>query len=206
MIIDRQGNNIYITGYFSATVDFDPGPLTFNLTSAGSSDIFISKLDSGGNFLWAKKAGGNSFEESYSVAIDNFGRAYLAGYFSSDSMFFDNTALLKVDTTMNTTDIFIAKLDTMFTGIAEAENLGTQISLYPNPASNELKIQSRVFGTELKIKEIEIYNVLGEKRLTPNPSPNGEGLRVDVSSLAAGIYFVKLMTENGMATGKFVKQ
>lgn len=48
--VDSSGN-VYTTGYFSATVDFDPGIGTNNLTSAGDADIFISKLDSNGNFV-----------------------------------------------------------------------------------------------------------------------------------------------------------
>lgn len=46
--------NMYTTGSFSGTVDFDPGPGSFTLTSSGG-DIFISKLDAAGNFVWAKK-------------------------------------------------------------------------------------------------------------------------------------------------------
>lgn len=42
---------VYITGYFSATVDFDPGPGIFNMSSVGNHDIFIQKLDSSGNFI-----------------------------------------------------------------------------------------------------------------------------------------------------------
>jgi len=46
----------------------------------------------------------------------------------------------------------------------------------------------------------------GEKCLTLNPSPKGEGLRLDVSSLASGIYFVKVRGEKEERVGKFVKQ
>jgi hypothetical protein len=79
---------------------------------------------------------------------------------------------------------------------------GQIFSLSPNPATDQLKIDNG----ELKIDRIEIYNVLGEKRLTLSPSPNGEGLRVDVSSLASGIYFIKVKGEKEERIGKFVKQ
>ncbi|MBK9320698.1 MAG: hypothetical protein IPM91_19185 [Bacteroidetes bacterium] len=55
---DAAGN-VYLTGYFSGTVDFDPGAATFNLISiAGGQDVFICKLSAAGTFIWAK-----SFQE-----------------------------------------------------------------------------------------------------------------------------------------------
>ena len=47
--VDAAGN-VYTTGNFQETVDFDPGPATFNLVSEGGSDIYISKL--AGSFPW----------------------------------------------------------------------------------------------------------------------------------------------------------
>jgi len=55
--VDASGN-IYTTGFFSATSDFDPGAGTFDLTAVGEFDIFISKLNSSGNFVWAISMGG----------------------------------------------------------------------------------------------------------------------------------------------------
>jgi hypothetical protein len=45
----------YTIGGFSGTVDFNPGSGIYNLTSIGDHDIFVSKLDSAGNFIWAKQ-------------------------------------------------------------------------------------------------------------------------------------------------------
>jgi|SRR6185436_10931826 len=50
--LDASGN-IYVSGYFSDTVDFDPGPGVYNLVSASFYNSFILKLNSSGNFVWA---------------------------------------------------------------------------------------------------------------------------------------------------------
>lgn len=58
-------NNLYITGQFTGTVDFDPGPGVFNQTSQnvmGGGDFFITKLDSSGGFIWSKQIIGTASE------------------------------------------------------------------------------------------------------------------------------------------------
>jgi len=67
--LDNQ-ENIIISGDFRGTWDFDPGANTFNLTSTGKHDIFITKLDFDGNFIWAKNIGGALDDIAYSTAID----------------------------------------------------------------------------------------------------------------------------------------
>ena len=55
--VDGSGN-VYTTGRFFDTVDFDPGAGITNLTSNGSHDIFVQKMHPSGNFLWATPLGG----------------------------------------------------------------------------------------------------------------------------------------------------
>ncbi len=50
--VDAAGN-VYTTGYFQGTTDFEPGAGVTNLTSAGSGDVFVQKLDPSGNLVWA---------------------------------------------------------------------------------------------------------------------------------------------------------
>ncbi len=69
--------NVYTTGTFRGKdVDFNPDPnVQFLLTSSGTwdgsayyNDAFVWKLDSGGNFVWAKRLGGPA--EGHSIAVD----------------------------------------------------------------------------------------------------------------------------------------
>ncbi len=87
--VDKQGN-VYSTGYFTKTADFDPGPDTFNLVSKGGYDTFIQKLDSSGNFLWAKSLG-DLYTDDYGhgLVVDPDGNVYMTGSFNSTHMDFD---------------------------------------------------------------------------------------------------------------------
>ena len=82
LAIDATGN-ILLTGYFNGTTDLDPGPGIFNLTSAGSTDIYICKLNNDGNFIWAKRMGGPANESCYGITADLFGNIFIATPISS---------------------------------------------------------------------------------------------------------------------------
>lgn len=82
--IDSVGN-VYTAGLFKDTMDFDPGPGVFNLI--GSSDIFISKLDSSGSFIWVGQLTGDNNDEANSIAVDTSGNVYTTG--GSDSYITD---------------------------------------------------------------------------------------------------------------------
>lgn len=79
--IDLSGN-IYTVGKFTGTVDFNSGAGVTNLTSSGGYDIFITKTDSNGNFIWAKSVGnlyGN--EDAYAVKLDSSGNIFICGVY-----------------------------------------------------------------------------------------------------------------------------
>lgn len=59
-IATDAAGNVYTTGRFVNTVDFDPGAGTFNLNSGGLYGSFILKLDAAGIFSWAAGLTGNS--------------------------------------------------------------------------------------------------------------------------------------------------
>ena len=82
LAVDSQGN-IILAGYFTGTVDFDPGPATNNLTSAGNVDNFLAKYDSQSKLLWAFRYGSAGVDIPHSVSVDSVGNIYVAGYFSN---------------------------------------------------------------------------------------------------------------------------
>jgi len=108
--LDHSGNgDIYTTGYFSATADFDPGNGTTSLTAVGIRDIFISRLDPAGNFVWAKAMGGSSFETGNEITFDVAGDIWLTGGFNGTVDFDPGPNIFNL-TSAGQDDIFIAKL------------------------------------------------------------------------------------------------
>lgn len=107
--VDSAGN-VVTTGSFFGTVDFDPGAGSFNLTSAGSDDGFVSKLDSAGNFVWARRLGGPDFDFSSDVALDGDGNVYTAGLFTATGDFDPGAGVVNL-TSVGGDDIFVSKLD-----------------------------------------------------------------------------------------------
>jgi hypothetical protein len=108
--VDGQGS-VYTTGGFQGTADFDPGPGTFTLTSAGAFDVFMWKLTSGGNFVWARSMGGSSGTEAgYDVAVDGQGNVYTAGYFQGTADFDPGAGTVNL-TSAGFEDVFVSKLD-----------------------------------------------------------------------------------------------
>jgi hypothetical protein len=100
--VDANGN-VYVTGYFQNEVEFGLN----TMTSFGSNDAFVSKLDSNGNWLWTVQAGGNTLETGYAIAVDKDGYVHVAGqYFSSPTAF----GAYNINSS-GYGDVFAAKLD-----------------------------------------------------------------------------------------------
>ena len=110
MTIDETGD-IYITGDFSKTIDFDPGSEVFNITSR-QGDTFILKLDAAGNFKNAVSFG-VSFNRAYSIEVDKQGNIYTTGYFRDETDFDPGPEefILEPVGSPQVADIYISKLD-----------------------------------------------------------------------------------------------
>ena len=77
----------------------------------------------------------------------------------------------------------------------------TSLSIYPNPVKDNLTI-----STDRNIKEINIYNVIGINVYNEKVSVDSCPLTIDISSYNAGIYFIKVNTDNGEFIKQFIKE
>jgi gliding motility-associated-like protein len=110
-----QNNNVIVCGLFNNTVDFDPGPNTYNLTSTAHMQSFITKLNSNGDLIWAKQFGNSPVVYSGStildVKCDAQGNIFTVGGFAGTCDFDPGTGVFNL-TASSVTDGFIAKLNT----------------------------------------------------------------------------------------------
>lgn len=102
--------NIYVAGYYLDSVDFDPGLGVYNLESNGSTDIYIQKLDSNGDFIWAKSFGGPSTEYTLAVGMDLYGSIYVTGAYKDTVDFDPGDGIYQLNSN-GSSDAFLLKLD-----------------------------------------------------------------------------------------------
>lgn len=109
MAVDAAGNT-YTVGFFSGTVDLDPGPDTLNFTSAGIFDVFVVKLNSQGGLEWARQIGDYSYDEGYGIDVDATGNVFVGGLFAKTVDFDPSPGVFNLTAVSNFAS-FILKLD-----------------------------------------------------------------------------------------------
>lgn len=197
---DNYGN-IYTTGYFQGTVDFDPDTSIYNLISAGNRDIFLLKLNSNGNFVWANQFGGINGDYGNEIAIDELGNIYLTGYFTETVDFDPSTNTFQL-TSFGSRDIYVLKLSEELTSLNEILNTTELATIYPNPTLQYLtiKIESEKFPINYNILTINgqliKHGYLKEKTET-----------ISLEEIPQGLYFITFTNDNQLnKTIKIIKQ
>ena len=103
-IATDSAGNCYVTGSFQNSADFGNSALI----SSGGYDVFIAKLDTNGNWLWAKQAGGTAWDRAYAISADSTGNCYVTGSFKGTVQFGSTT----FSSNSTSYDLFVTKLDT----------------------------------------------------------------------------------------------
>jgi len=187
--VDANGNN-YVTGSFSGSSTFG----TTTLTSSGDKDIFVAKIDHNGNWLWAKQAGGISYDYGRGIAVDDNGNSYITGEFE-ESATFGTTTL----TSSGSYDIFVAKLDSSGNwlwakqawGIGEDVGFSIAVDAKGNSYITGVFMESANFGTttltssgdyDIFVAKLDINsNWLWAKQAGGTDDDYGNGIAVDAN-------------------------
>src|SRR6185503_2697704 len=160
------------------------------------------KLNTNGDYLWAKPVGGSITDVGRSVYVDPSGSIYGTGYFNSLSADFDPGATtFFIANHSSSNDVFIFKLGGELIGIKEFSSADF-ISIAPCPASSYIDIVS----LEHAFREIQLYNSQGKimaERLLQIPV---NSYRLNIDALSQGIYFIKAGHEKAMSMKKIIKQ
>ncbi len=101
LAVDTTGAPV-VTGTFAQTIDFGRG----TLTSAGSNDIYVAKIDSNGNTVWSRRFGGTGDDRSTAIATDSAGNIVVTGMMSG-TVDFGGGPLV----TSGVWDVFVLQLD-----------------------------------------------------------------------------------------------
>ena len=149
-----------------------------------SQYVYPDSID-GGHFLWhfGDETTSNEVSPSHEYAVNGHYTVTL-------------TAVVCNDTSIYTQDILVDGV-----GISENNNLlADKITLFPNPASDFLQIETDIFPEKEAVR-MSIFNVLGEKVLAQDFSNE-----IDISVLPVGSYFLQFENDKEMIVKRFAKQ
>jgi len=108
-VLDASGN-VYVTGYFKGAMSVDTEDLTCN----GGYDIFITKLSSSNNVLWAKSYGDSNDDNAIDIQLYNNSQLLISGSYSGS---LDLNGVMSTSSSTNK-DGFLGFINSS-TGVAE---------------------------------------------------------------------------------------
>lgn len=116
------GGNAYVIGETVST-DFPTTAAAFRRTSAGSYDMFVTKLNATGSALaYSTYIGGTQVDNGERVAVDGGGNAYVLGF--SSSLDFPTTAGAFDRTSNGDFDVTLTKVNPSGSGLVYSTYLG----------------------------------------------------------------------------------
>lgn len=192
-----NAGDIYLAGITNGTnVDLDPGPGTFNISSFGSSDIYLIRYDITGTFHSAFSLEGEGGDIIFAIAVTDNNELYLTGYTNGDSIDVDpdptNSVYLYGDTTISfVQDILVTKYDLSYNYLWS------------------LRMGKRASDSGRKIKVDNMGNVLlsgslCDSQIDFDPGPATYYLSGDTTNLTNNSWFLAQYDPNGNFIGAFM--
>ncbi|MCZ2248749.1 MAG: T9SS type A sorting domain-containing protein [Bacteroidia bacterium] len=202
IVADASGNS-YTSGYYNgSSLGFDN--ITLNSAGANTSvgDFFVVKYNSNGAAVWAKNLQSNTGSKGQGIALDSLGNCYLTGFYEDVSISFDNITLTNAGN-QGQRDVFIGKIgNTTTVGFSENSN-ANNINLMPNPFTDILYWEyTGKHGNGM----IHITDILGNNIQQEKIDAEMQHGKIDLSSLAPGVYVIQHNNSGILTTKKIIKQ
>jgi hypothetical protein len=196
--------NVYISGYYTGSTDFDPAPnVTYNLTSIGQ-DAFIEKLGQcniqavitnnqgtlianvASTYQWLRCE-----ESSFTIIPGATSQTFIPGVSGAYAL------VVSIDGCIDTSDCL------NYTAPSGIKNdYENKFTILPNPTSGLVEI----ITNNINIQYINIFNQIGQK-LNLQHKSNNKKVTVDLSTFPKGIYFLQLIsTNNELYNAKLIKE
>ncbi len=158
---------------------------------AGPNDIYLIKTDANGNSGCYQNNG--SFYDSIIVLAETSPTILIGTSSFTETLLIPSTYSGCLTNTICTS---------VPASISEHFNPSSILLLSPNPTTSQLTIQTQ----DLKLKELHIYNVLGELVKQSSIPGHPSSCIIDVSDLKNGMYFIETTSETARLRSKFIKQ
>lgn len=201
METDNLGN-VYATGYFDQSCDFDPGTGTHLLQASGKPDAFVCRLNAAGDFVWVAAASGPDFEAGYSVKLNTAGDVIVFGNFNA-STDFDPGAVDYTLTSEGESEVFMWKLKQCYNPAITRQVFTNACGTF---TLNGQQYDSSGIYTQYVLNQLGCDSIITELHLTINRIMNtvnaavcqGKGWLVGGKmQTKAGTYFDTLRTAAG---------
>ena len=188
--VDKQ-NNVYVTGFFSNTADFDPSAGVYNLTATGAFDTFVAKYTTDGKFIWAVRMGGSGgdYAQINSLVVDKDGNPIITGQFNSNSMDVDPGPGTTILSSNGGYDAFIVKLNT--NGVfVWAKSIGGSGADYGAHVTTDSQ------GDVIEVLKFQYSVQAGGQTFTSAASSNFNGLMVKYDPAGNFIWGINIGDQN----------
>ena len=184
--------NVYASGYFENTADFNPGTQVFSLSPAPENAMgaYLVKLKANGDFVNAWSFGGVNFSDYHGVAADQQGNVFISGAYETtvDINPFPTDSNIFISEGFR--DNYLVKLNGSMAGIkSSVENL----FVFPNPAESTICIQQKQPDLAFSM-----FDVTG-KIVVDGNLRTGEN-QISISHINPGIYLLRI----GAVTTKII--
>ncbi|MFZ5554516.1 MAG: T9SS type A sorting domain-containing protein [Bacteroidota bacterium] len=123
--VHHKDNFIYVVGNFYDSLDVDPGTAFQQFRSCGESDIFISKFDLNGTFIWSKQICGTGEDYGLALVVDEYDQIYVSGSFMQNADFDPGSGIQNL-VSNGAKDIFILKISSSGNFISVQQIGGTE--------------------------------------------------------------------------------